>query len=532
MDQLQKENACKSSASDAVDKALENSHKKREEMKKCLEEYRMQADKDIQQKDKVIWELKEKLNHQETLLAQEKLSADNLRAQAEEQTIARQLDSLIAGGNLVASNMLSRDDLELKLSAAENNVIESEQSSEHATSILLQDFTQQFSSHEVKIDHLESRLQQAYEGFTEKIETMVSGALNDGKKTTNLVRGAADELRNTLEQGFGQERERTEKLLLGNEIIVKALTTHIDDHKQQMAAQSDHKTHELQAILESERDAAAQLTRKIQALEQKAQESEVLRIQWLRDVQTAETARSQLKAIQERIPHVEGFDKKLDRLVEINKLIQSSAGFLAEESGWVQKELIGRLPEPIVSEAVVVSRDIYESTQALSIEPDGATESSPPTKEDAAWRKVTVHSPDPMEGSPSPPPTVRQEQKRRREIIQLRSILKSPAPPAAVESGNIEGPSPRPHVTQSKPGHPLNGSLHKTGSASSEEMVAEIRSRMLRHDWSFSTVADFERDIQSAGKKRLASESILMPPELDGTNDWDPKKPRTEHCTE
>jgi chromosome segregation ATPase len=49
LDQLQKEKAAKTLASDAVDKALEASQKKRAEMKQCLEEYRLQADKDIQQ---------------------------------------------------------------------------------------------------------------------------------------------------------------------------------------------------------------------------------------------------------------------------------------------------------------------------------------------------------------------------------------------------------------------------------------------------------------------------------------------------
>lgn len=51
MDQLRKDRAAKTLASDAVDKALETSQKKREEMKKCFEEYRLQGDKDIQQSE-------------------------------------------------------------------------------------------------------------------------------------------------------------------------------------------------------------------------------------------------------------------------------------------------------------------------------------------------------------------------------------------------------------------------------------------------------------------------------------------------
>ncbi|KAM0525729.1 hypothetical protein ACHAPE_000440 [Trichoderma viride] len=90
LDQLQKDKAAKTLASDAVDKVLEASQKKRAEMKQCLEEYRLQADKDIQQKDQVITDLKGKLAHQERLLAQEKLLAHTLRDQTEEMSVARE----------------------------------------------------------------------------------------------------------------------------------------------------------------------------------------------------------------------------------------------------------------------------------------------------------------------------------------------------------------------------------------------------------------------------------------------------------
>lgn len=51
MDQLRKDKAVKTSASDAVDKALETSQKKRAEMKRCLDEYRLQTEKDIHQSE-------------------------------------------------------------------------------------------------------------------------------------------------------------------------------------------------------------------------------------------------------------------------------------------------------------------------------------------------------------------------------------------------------------------------------------------------------------------------------------------------
>ncbi|EGR47361.1 uncharacterized protein TRIREDRAFT_109189 [Trichoderma reesei QM6a] len=658
MDELRKENARKTLDSDAVEKALESSRQKRDEMKNCLEEYRMQMEEAIKQKNQAVSELKERLALQEVLLAQEKLFANHVNTQTEEQTMTYQrvrtleakvdaliahqteqdeqrhsdaqqntqlmkmlslkLDSLVAGGNLVVSNMLSRDDLDLKLAAAENNIIQrlspainslehgqldmtnvvtqleasigrsldvfkdeavqlmdtckeskegghqqveevlaylqkldhslkkteslceemgqkfdvlagSEQSNQRETSNLLQDVLQQLSARENRLDNLERQILQAYEGFAEKIESTVAGAISDGGETTAFVKSAAAELCAALEKGFGQEKERTLQLLQGNEDLVKVLTSHLDEQKK-LASQTDHNTCELQATLTSEREAAAQLRRQIQGLEQKNQETEELRKQWLKDIGVVDTIRTQLKAIKERIPQIENCDKKLDRIVEISRSIQSSASYLTTEREWVQAELEGKMPKPVASEPGT-SGEATKMPMARSIEAPEVTERCV-VKEDVISRKVTVHSPDPGEGSPLPPPTVMQEQKRRREITQLRSILKTHALPGAHETGDLEGPSARPQANHGKPSQSLNGSLNKSTSASAKDMVAEIRSRLLRHDWSFPTVADFERDVQLASKKRQAPHDDQVASDAFDANNRDSKKARTNCCTE
>ncbi|KAL7951785.1 hypothetical protein V8C42DRAFT_305219 [Trichoderma barbatum] len=653
--QLREENERKTTSSNDVDKALKSSAKKREEMKKCMEEYRIQMVKDAQQKDQVISELKEKLAIQEALLTQEKSSAEMLRAQSEEQSIAHRcvralevkvdslmarhtiqneqresdaqqstqmmstlnlkLDSLLAGGNLLASNMISRDNLELKLAAAEKNIVESmlpailslengrsdaanaisqlgasigrdvddfkdeasrvmgalkenkerdcmqfqellshmqtfnsslkkaetsfeemgqkldtlagsEQSNQGETIHILQELLQRFSAREISIDDLQRQFQQVHEGFTKNVEAMVSRAKKQGEETTKSVRSATTELRATLEQGLRQEREKTAQLLQGSEDILKGLMARANEQKQ-LTTQTDHKTSELQATLESEREAAAQLRHQIQRLEQGAQETEDLRDQWLKDVEIIDKVRSQLKALEMRIPHVETCDKKLDRIVEISRSIQSSASYLATEKEWVQLELAGVMPKPAASEPEV-SCETTTAALPLLTGPSSVTESQSSIKDDATSRKVTVHSPDPSEKSPSPPPTVMQEQKRRREVTQLRSILKSHALPGAVESGNLEGRSTRPQANPSKAGNPSNGFLNKPPASSAKEMVAEIRSRLLQHDWSFPTVADFERDIQLASRKRHTPQGSPVPLESFDANHRDLKKLRTE----
>ncbi|EHK44249.1 hypothetical protein TRIATDRAFT_37053, partial [Trichoderma atroviride IMI 206040] len=597
MDQLRKDKATKTIASDAVDKALEASQKKRAEMKKCFEEYRLQADKDIQQKDQVITVLKEKLNHQERLLAEETQLANTLRAQTEEMGVAREcvraLDTLINGGNLVAGKMLSRDDLAVELDAVEKNIMESfspvifslesgqrdssnvitqlessvqqnldefrneafqlarrweenkqdngvqiqdlfkqvqelgsglkktenicehigqkfdalvdhEQSQQHTTDTHLQGLTQRFLDREAKLDDMESRLQQMHQGFTTKIDTMISGALNADKEATKLIRSAATELRDVLERGFGQERERISQLFIESGNIAKAFAANVDEQKES-ATQNNHKSDELQATLEIERGAVAQLTRKLQEFEHQAQENEVLRDRWLKEIQSVEAVRAQLKTIQEQTSPAKVCEKKMDRLVEISEFIRSSTSYLATESEWIQQELVARAPEPTVE----VDNDLSASSTGSS---EGA-ENRPAAKDDGVFRKVTVYSPDPGESSPSPPPTVVQEQKRRRETTQLRSILKG-----QIQSSTLQ-------VDQNKPPDLSNGSLGKAGS-SSKQMVAEICSRMVQYDWSFPTVADFERDIQVAGKKRESPQDNLITSQLDNPSYRGSKKSR------
>ncbi|KAL6827668.1 hypothetical protein V8C40DRAFT_202563 [Trichoderma camerunense] len=661
MDQLRKENEHKTASSEAVDEALKNSLKIREEMKKCTDEYRMQMEQDIKRKDQVISELKEKLHLQEALWAQEKTFADKLSVQTKEQDAVHQciwaleakvdslmahhtiqseqreldarsstqmmsalkskLDSLLAGGNQLASKMLSQENLELKLAVAEKNIVksllpvifslESEQSNvskavsqlggsirqdldrfkgeasrivnaleqdEKGTSArfqelsshiqnfdcslkkavgscenigqkfdvlagngqsnqretinMLQGVLQRISAHENKSSETDQQLQQAYEELTKNVEAMISEAMKNGEETIEPLNSAITDLRATLEQGLGQEREKTAQLLQVNENVLNVLTTHINEQNH-ITTQDGDKISELQATLENERETAAQLRNKIQAFEQKAQETEILRDEWLKDVQTIDKMRSQLKAIAMRIPQVENCDKKLDRIMEISRSIQSSASYLATEEEWVQLEMIDRMPNSAASDAVT-SCEVSATPLPLLAESDGAAEIQPSTKEDVMSRKVTVHSPDPGERSPSPPLTVMQEQKRRREVTQLRSILKSHAIPATVEPGSVEGHLTRPQTDQSKVSQTANVSINKPQSASTKEMVAEIRSRLIQHNhtWTFPTVADFERDIQLTSKKRQAPQCNPVSLESFDFNPRETKKPRTEHYIE
>jgi hypothetical protein len=382
--------------------------------------------------------------------------------------------------------------------------VDNEQGQQHTTDNHLQGLTQRFLDREAKLDDMESRLEQMHQGFTTKIDTIISGALKTDKDTTKLIRSAATELRDVLERGFGQERERISQLLDKSETIAKAAAAHVEEQKE-LATKNNDKSDELQATLDIEREAVAQLTRKLQEFEHQAQGNEVLRDQWLKDIQSVEAARAQLKTLQEQTSPTNVCEKKIDRLVEIGDLIRTSASYLAKESEWIQQELVARAPKPTV--------EVDNNSSASAIESSGGAENQPAAKDDGAFRKVTVHSPDPRESSPSPPPTVMQEQKRRRETTQLRSILKG-----QLQSRTLQ-------VDQSKPPDLSNGSLGKAGS-SSKQMVAEICSRMVRHDWSFPTVADFERDIQLASKKREYPQDNTTTSQLDRPSYRDSKKSR------
>lgn len=406
------------------------------------------------------------------------------------------------------------------------------QSSQRETINMLQGILERISAHENKPNETDQQLQHVYEELAKKVKAMISEAVKNGEETIKPLNSAIADLRATLEQGLGQEREKAAQLLQANENVLKALTTHISEQKH-ITAQADDKTSELQATLENEREITAQLRDKIQAFEQKAEETEVLRNGWLKDVQTIDKVRSQLKAVAMRVLQVEDCDKKLDRVVEISKSIQSSASYLATEEEWVQLEITDRMPNAAVSD-IVSSCETSTTAPRLLAESNAAAEIQPSIKEDAMSRKVTVHSPDPGERSPSPPLTVMQEQKRRREVTQLRSILKSHAPPDTVEPGGLEGHPARSQTSHVKVSQAANSALNKSQPASAKEMVAEIRSRLIQHNhtWTFPTVADFERDIQLSNQKRQAPQGNPVSLESFEANSREVKKPRTEHHTE
>jgi hypothetical protein len=397
------------------------------------------------------------------------------------------------------------------------SLVAGEQSHQHTSDNILQDLTQRFLDREVKLDDMECQLQQMHQVFTTKIDAMISGALTTDKEATKIIHSAATELRDVIERGFGQERERISQLLAESDNIAKAFVAHVDEQRKEVTPRNQ-KSDELQAILEVERETIAQLTRKLQECEQQARGNEVLRDRWLKEIQSVEAARTQLKTIQEQTSPAKVCEKKIDRLVEISEFIQSSTSYLATESEWIQQELVARAPEPTVEGC---DNSLASSAGLISV-----TEHQPAAKEEYPFRKVTVHSPDPGESSPSPPPTVMQEQKRRRETTQLRSILKGQIQPGVIESGSIEGHSSKLQVDQGKLPGLSNGSFGKAVT-SSKQMVAEICSRMVRHDWSFPTVADFERDIQLASKKQESHQDNFITSQLDNPSYREPKKPRT-----
>ncbi|KAK5995138.1 hypothetical protein PT974_03533 [Cladobotryum mycophilum] len=83
--QLRKESERKIVDSEAVDKALDESRKKREEMKKCIGELRVQTQREIQQKDRTISELKGKIRDNEAKMLQENNLCEQLRLQVADQ---------------------------------------------------------------------------------------------------------------------------------------------------------------------------------------------------------------------------------------------------------------------------------------------------------------------------------------------------------------------------------------------------------------------------------------------------------------
>ena len=394
------------------------------------------------------------------------------------------------------------------------------------------DLMRQLVERNEAISELQRQLQLTTEDYAGKIEDIRASILKDGNSARNLLEDAVSELQDKLEERLNLAQEHARRLGDQSKTGQATLENQLKEAQEnlvQVAADAATNNEKLQMELINERSNVAELTGKAMAFEEGAKANAMLCQRWNQDIRAADSMRKQLQALSGRLPQMENLGEKLDKIACMNGVIHSTATYLADERDWVHKQLKSTLRSMNVS---TDTEDISCIPEAITLAPnaDSADTASQKVKLDDAQsqrsasvsmidvtslgdslrRRVTVHSPNDADDYPFPPPSVEQEQARRRAATRPRSILKfslSSVPGLREPDEQLLG-APANHSQYNRP---VCGGLSSAAHIANG-VVKQIRSGFIRQpkplrDWSFPTVADFERDCQP----RKEDESLPAP---------------------
>ena len=342
-----------------------------------------------------------------------------------------------------------------------------------------------------------------------KLETTDQRAQQDLNRRFDLLHGTLQEIKDESAQEL--ERTGTAILTLHNQINECK-----DTVTKATASVSSPEVAQLRARLHEEESNVARLAEEIRKSKEEAPSSDELREQWARDIDIVNSLRSKLSAAHQRIPRVESIAAKLEGIGRLNEFIRSTADFLANGRDWAQRKLnleLGIDPpcSKISQQDMEWKSDIKIPdvliTQEDKSDPAGEIGQPDLASSEFAPRKVTVLSPALDYRSPSPPPTVAEEQTRRRENVKRRSILRMSIVPDNGQSCSASESLHQP-INQSQYNRPVVAQdfIVDSGASHKNLIVERIRSGLVpvakkESTWAFPTVAEFEESSQATANK-------------------------------
>ncbi|KND90590.1 hypothetical protein TOPH_04784 [Tolypocladium ophioglossoides CBS 100239] len=464
-------------------------------------------------------------------------------AQAMKEEVAREFENSFKN---LTSNMEKAQQSCQQTKQTLETWIETESHSQHSSNETREtSLDEKLAQRNEEISQLEQKLQLVSETYTAKINSLTEGLSRTDEAAKKELRNVVVEFQKKLEQGFKQEKERSEWNLRHSQTAIAALESQLKAVNNHLAVAKFGPSQESnidQTNTRKDQPLVSQLQQKVHDFERQARATKELRDRWQRDMKTVDALRGQLRNIQERMPQMERFDSTLGKVAEANRLICSTAQYLVGERGWVQQlhEEAGQQSsnrddaphdqdeqKPNATEELEEAKH-FSDTMFASVKCENIVSQ---TSMDAALteisaldlsfkRKVEVHSPE-SEGeakSPLPPPSIVQEQMRRRGAAQPRSILKLSS---SQESTTIEEQAARMTLGQNQYNRPVLGGIR--AAAASANMVEAIRSGLVPSERSnparsLPSVADFERDskLASVNSSQDAAGSGKRRPECPG----------------
>ncbi|RDA93867.1 hypothetical protein CP533_4531 [Ophiocordyceps camponoti-saundersi (nom. inval.)] len=601
MTELRKEKEERSSYTSKMDQALETSRLKREEMKRCFDEFRNKMQRETELREETILQLRSRIEEQEESLHHERNLTESLRRQADQQrdsqdtmgVMVSRMESFLQdcavacrdqqGSTRIVENINERhymqnpeadksssfqaikgveelirrrvvtvvadlatnqgrmegtllnlrdgcgiqvqkireyleyqndevlngqrdvekvrrefrsslDSLQSEVKAARESCQEIKQAVEDGTQTELvrrqeemltrqADLDAKLVERDERVDQIEHQLRSLSQTYSKEIVALTEFPSCGEEKLQSKLDEVVAEFRGGLEKGFLQEKSRSEEHLRQNQTAMAALEGQLRAVVDQLAVARSSKS-------SADDIEDSHLEEQRQNLEKKTNAAEALRGRWQQDMKTVDSLRAKLQELQRRVPQMEKLESTLSKMTQMNEILHSTAQYLTREQNWARQQIDEVADEDNGRDGALASdewqppgtqADAHFTCQVLTVEREVTEDAQ--QGETCFKRKVTVYSPAGTVVSPSPPPSVEQEQVRRRGAAQPRSILKLSTMPS-LEAGRTE------EQKQSQQNRPMTGR---------DSVVEQIRAELLPSKasqlaWSLPSVADFEKD--------------------------------------
>ncbi|EFY90473.1 hypothetical protein MAC_03467 [Metarhizium acridum CQMa 102] len=328
-----------------------------------------------------------------------------------------------------------------------------------------------------------------------KLDSLNTAVATRDDETKAALQQIRDRVQSLLDKNLhletsnaGYDPKDTQRILASLEGLVVSISEHLGQSGARVANQGKPSQHDEQD------DAAVTLQDKISQLEKEVSKTTDLQKRWHSDIQIVDSIRSKLKILQQLPSQIDGCSEQLAKFSRVSSMLDSASTDLAKQETWVKQQLGINLPQ-INSNVVTPPRaadqlkpsqlmdpnDRYNQPENSNNDREMSTESdeirtTQNSNSEFGQKRVQVQSPTEAQ-SPSSPPSIEQEQKRRRIPMAVRPILKANSLSLSQESIVVQHQS---NETETELGPILESRKTTTtissASAASQKIIADISS--------------------------------------------------------
>ncbi|RFN48098.1 hypothetical protein FIE12Z_7649 [Fusarium flagelliforme] len=401
----------------------------------------------------------------------------------------------------------------------------------------------QLKDRESKIDKLEETVHRVSREWAQKLDIMKASVTDNHEQAKKALQGAFREIGETLEKRIQEEKVVSHEDISKSEALRNTIETHLQQVRLQLEAASSNEpeTQLLREALSEERTKTSALKEQVVNLQNDVGTSNEICQRERQDLNAMETLKRQLEAMGEQVPHVENLNTTFNKMIDLNQVLQSTALYLNKEHNWVKGQLGAKTQgsgigtesahfqeqrhEELLTGFQTKDTDVKQSTNLNDLSTINVH-----VQGDRYRRKVVVTSPALEASLPAPPPSVAQEQQRRRESTVPRPILRSTT--ASTQDAELV----RAAVNHDQYNRPVMARASSAAGGANPFVVEQIRSGLIPtkprdQGWDFPTLEDFTRESALRGKDEVKQNQKRNITPGDGANEapHTMKKVKTEN---